>query len=70
MNSLGVPILGDPFYPAVTETALDDFSRPLQLLAQTLEFTDPVTGAHRSFTSRLRLRNCDPATLSEFSVLC
>ncbi|HKS49722.1 MAG TPA: RluA family pseudouridine synthase [Amycolatopsis sp.] len=69
MSGLGVPILGDRFYPVVTETALDDFSRPLQLLAKTLEFTDPVTGEPRRFESRLGLRNCDALTLSEFSVL-
>jgi tRNA pseudouridine32 synthase / 23S rRNA pseudouridine746 synthase len=69
LSGLGIPILGDRFYPTVTETALDDFSRPLQLLAKTLEFTDPVTGEPRRFESRLRLRNCDQETLSEFSVL-
>ncbi|QWF78438.1 RluA family pseudouridine synthase [Amycolatopsis sp. CA-230715] len=51
MSGLGVPILGDRFYPEFTETALDDFTRPLQLLAKTLEFTDPVTGEHRRFDS-------------------
>jgi tRNA pseudouridine32 synthase/23S rRNA pseudouridine746 synthase len=51
MSSLGVPILGDRFYPVVRETPLHDFSQPLQLLAKTLEFTDPVTGAHRRFSS-------------------
>ena len=56
LNHLGIPILGDRFYPTVTETPLDDFSRPLQLLAKALEFTDPVTGAHRRFQSRLSLR--------------
>lgn len=53
MNALGVPILGDPLYPLVTDPAPDDFSRPLQLLARTLEFTDPVTGrAHRFVSGR------------------
>ncbi|PRX43678.1 tRNA pseudouridine32 synthase / 23S rRNA pseudouridine746 synthase [Prauserella shujinwangii] len=56
MSGLGVPILGDTFYPELTETALDDFRRPLQLLARTLEFTDPLSGAPRRFDSRLRLR--------------
>lgn len=56
MNRLGVPILGDRFYPVVTETPLHDFSRPLQLLAKTLEFTDPVTGEHRRFESRRTLQ--------------
>lgn len=66
MSELGIPILGDRFYPTVTETPLDDFSRPLQLLAKTLEFTDPLTGEPRRFESRLELRNCDAKTVSEF----
>ncbi|KAA9165637.1 pseudouridylate synthase [Amycolatopsis acidicola] len=56
MNGLGVPILGDRFYPSVVETPLHDFSRPLQLLAKTLEFTDPLTGRPRRFESTLRLQ--------------
>ncbi|WP_037890248.1 RluA family pseudouridine synthase [Streptomyces viridochromogenes] len=54
MNALGVPILGDPLYPEVTDPApAGDFRRPLQLLARTLEFTDPVTGtAHRFLSAR------------------
>ena len=56
MSGLGVPILGDNFYPELTETALDDFSRPLQLLASELAFTDPVSGAPRHFRSRRTLQ--------------
>src|SRR5699024_4263539 len=55
MSGLGVPILGDELYPTPTEKALDDFTRPLQLLARTLSFTDPVTGVEREFTSGHRL---------------
>ncbi|MFD7325059.1 RluA family pseudouridine synthase [Streptomyces sp. NPDC059875] len=55
MNALGLPILHDPVYPVVCEDGPEDFSRPLQLLARTLEFTDPVSGAPRRFESRLRL---------------
>ncbi|MET8686512.1 RluA family pseudouridine synthase [Streptomyces sp. NPDC004732] len=52
MNALGLPILGDPVYPVVTgPVPPDDFRRPLQLLARTLEFTDPVTGVAHRFTS-------------------
>ncbi|WP_369245364.1 RluA family pseudouridine synthase [Streptomyces sp. R41] len=55
MNALGVPILGDPLYPAVTgPVPAGDFRRPLQLLARVLEFTDPVTGhAHRFVSERV-----------------
>ncbi|MGC4999064.1 pseudouridine synthase [Streptomyces sp. DT195] len=52
LNTLGVPILGDPLYPEVAPaTASGDFRRPLQLLARRLEFTDPLTGARHSFAS-------------------
>ncbi|MGP3684933.1 RluA family pseudouridine synthase [Streptomyces sp. IBSNAI002] len=51
MNSLGLPILGDPVYPRVTDPAPDDYRRPLQLLARVLEFTDPVTGIGHRFES-------------------
>lgn len=57
MASLGVPILDDDFYPVVREQPLDDFTRPLQLLAAELAFTDPVTGTARRFRSGLRLRD-------------
>ncbi|WP_030672490.1 pseudouridine synthase [Streptomyces cellulosae] len=55
MNALGVPILGDPLYPVVTDPVpAGDFRRPLQLLARGLEFTDPVTGVeHRFRTGRV-----------------
>ncbi|MFD7624750.1 pseudouridine synthase [Streptomyces sp. NPDC059851] len=55
MNGLGLPILGDPVYPVVTDPAPDDFRRPLQLLARTLAFTDPVTGVAHRFESGLEL---------------
>lgn len=52
MNALGVPILGDPLYPVVTDPVpAGDFRRPLQLLARALEFTDPFTGAAHRFRS-------------------
>ncbi|MEV6794027.1 RluA family pseudouridine synthase [Streptomyces sp. NPDC051320] len=51
MNTLGIPLLGDPFHPVVTDPAPDDFRRPLQLLSRLLEFTDPVTGARHRFES-------------------
>lgn len=55
MASLGVPIYGDPLYPNVVDVAVDDFSTPLQLLAQCIEFDDPVSGARRRFVSSRRL---------------
>ncbi len=56
MNRLGIPICGDDLYPVVQQRVPGDFSRPLQLLAAVLEFTDPITGARRRFESRLRLQ--------------
>jgi tRNA pseudouridine32 synthase / 23S rRNA pseudouridine746 synthase len=58
MASLGMPIYGDPLYPNVISVPDDDFSQPLQLLAQRIEFQDPVSGALRRFVSSRRL--CPP----------
>ncbi|HEY0188010.1 MAG TPA: pseudouridine synthase [Cellulomonas sp.] len=46
---LGIPIVHDPLYPVVRDVAVDDFARPLQLLAAELDFDDPVDGAARRF---------------------
>ncbi|WP_329114686.1 RluA family pseudouridine synthase [Streptomyces sp. NBC_01465] len=51
MNTLGVPIVGDPYFPVLTDPAPDDFTHPLQLLSRRLEFTDPVTGREHRFES-------------------
>jgi len=59
MAALGVPILGDSFYPTLRDVGLEDFRAPLQLLARTLAFDDPVTGAPREFTSRRILQAWD-----------
>lgn len=55
MAALGAAICNDPFYPEVVKDAVDDYDRPLKLLAKALEFVDPVTGQTRRFDSRLRL---------------
>ena len=55
MASLGIPIYGDPLYPNVIGVPDDDFSQPLQLLAQRIEFDDPLTGSRRRFVSSRRL---------------
>ena len=55
MNALGLPIVGDDLYPRIQTRAYDDFSRPLQLVARRLEFTDPFTGVERIFTSSVPL---------------
>jgi tRNA pseudouridine32 synthase/23S rRNA pseudouridine746 synthase len=42
-------------YPPVVDTPNDDYRYPLQLLAQAIEFIDPVTGQARRFESNLSL---------------
>ncbi|MFT4814463.1 MAG: tRNA pseudouridine32 synthase/23S rRNA pseudouridine746 synthase [Paracoccaceae bacterium] len=59
MQSLGWPLLHDIYYPRllapVERTKPDDYSKPMQLLAQQLQFTDPVTQQIRSFSSSTEL---------------
>jgi tRNA pseudouridine32 synthase / 23S rRNA pseudouridine746 synthase len=55
MNALGLPILNDRMYPPVADTPDDDYARPLQLLAKSVSFTDPVTGQSRQFESQRSL---------------
>nr|WP_246297417.1 pseudouridine synthase [Janibacter cremeus] len=55
LHDLGIPIVGDPLYPDVQEVSIDDFSSPLQLLASTVEFVDPVDAVERRFVSARRL---------------
>ena len=56
MNALGLPILNDRMYPPVSPTPADDYSFPLQLLARSLAFTDPLTGQARRFESAFKLQ--------------
>ncbi|MCQ3002484.1 pseudouridine synthase [Pseudomonas syringae] len=55
MAALGAGICNDPFYPNVLKDAVDDYARPLKLLAQSLRFIDPVTGQQRQFQSEIQL---------------
>ena len=61
MNALGLPILNDRMYPPVADTPGDDVRQPLQLLAQSVAFTDPVTGEARRFQSQRTLAWPPPA---------
>lgn len=54
LAALGMPIVNDALYPKPLPVS-DDFSQPLQLLARSLAFIDPVSGAHRHFASRRTL---------------
>jgi len=55
LASIGSPILHDNFYPDLYDVAPDDYTAPVQLLARSLEFDDPVTGERREFVSRREL---------------
>jgi tRNA pseudouridine32 synthase/23S rRNA pseudouridine746 synthase len=66
LASLGIPILGDPFYPELRDVPLDDFRTPLQMLATTLAWPDPRTGERREVHSRRTLAAWeDPAAWLE-----
>ena len=60
MNALGTPILGDDLYPRVRAVGPADFSRPLQLLAEVIGFTDPVSAEKRQFRTRRTLESWPP----------
>ena len=55
MNALGLPILNDRMYPPVDNTPDDDYTQPLQLLAKSIAFDDPVTRQKRHFQSQFDL---------------
>jgi tRNA pseudouridine32 synthase/23S rRNA pseudouridine746 synthase len=55
LASLGCPILHDPFYPDLLPCKGDDFSQPLQLLAKSIAFIDPITHKQRYFKSQRQL---------------
>jgi tRNA pseudouridine32 synthase/23S rRNA pseudouridine746 synthase len=52
LSSRGAPILGEDLYPE----PCSEPSGPLQLLARSLAFTDPVTGQAREFRSTRTVR--------------
>ncbi len=67
MNSLGLPIVGDNFYPTLLDTDRQDYSDPLQLLAKRIEFVDPLSGGHRRFDSRRSLARWPAASAPSFA---
>jgi tRNA pseudouridine32 synthase/23S rRNA pseudouridine746 synthase len=52
MDSLGMPLVNDRLYPTLLDRCDDNFEQPLQLLAQQLEFTDPVTGIEHNIVTK------------------
>lgn len=55
MAALGAPLENDAFYPRVDDALAEDYQRPLQLLARSLAFIDPLSGQHHHFSSQLTL---------------
>jgi tRNA pseudouridine32 synthase/23S rRNA pseudouridine746 synthase len=57
MAALDIPIVNDRIYPHLYPDAGDeqDYRQPLKLLAKSIRFTDPVSGAERFFESRQQL---------------
>lgn len=63
---IGAQILYDRYYPVLTPKRPDDFTRPLQLLAKSVAFIDPVSGQPMEFRSTRQLRGlaqCDDPVL-------
>ncbi len=55
LAGLGIPILNDPFYPRVLPDKGEDFDHPLQLLARSITFEDPISRETRQFSSKRML---------------
>jgi len=53
--ALGIPIYNDRIYPKLLPENTDDYTKPLQLLAKSVAFRDPISGEERSFTSERKL---------------
>ncbi len=56
MNALGIPIQGDGIYPVLTPEGQIDYDNPLQLLAKSIEWLDPISGEVRWFESKFELQ--------------
>lgn len=55
LAGLNMPIINDCFYPVLQEKKVEDFTAPLQLLAKSIQFIDPLSNEPRYFTSDLSL---------------
>jgi tRNA pseudouridine32 synthase / 23S rRNA pseudouridine746 synthase len=56
MHALGLPIVGDGIYPVLTPEGQIDYEHPLQLLAKSIEWLDPISKEVRRFESRQNLK--------------
>lgn len=59
MAALGAPIANDRWYPVLCDTQSDADAQPLQLVARSLAFVDPLDGHPRRFESLLGLAALD-----------
>lgn len=59
--ALGIPIRHDQIYPTHLPEDSDDYRKPLQLLAKSIAFVDPITGERREFSSARTLILDTPA---------
>ncbi len=55
MSGLGFRIMYDRYYPNLLDKQDDDLSKPLQLIARRVKFTDPVSGRPMEFESERKL---------------
>jgi tRNA pseudouridine32 synthase/23S rRNA pseudouridine746 synthase len=55
LSSLGFRIINDRVYPELQPETPDAFDQPLQLLAKSVRFRDPVSGENREFQSEREL---------------
>lgn len=55
MAALGAPIVNDRFYPILQKKADDRYEQPLQLLARSIAFVDPICQTAHVFVSEQQL---------------
>lgn len=56
MMKIGAPILNDRFYPRLLPKEAPQFDKPLQLLAKSLSFVDPINGIKKEFESEREVK--------------
>jgi len=62
MAALGLPLVGDGIYPVLTPEGSADYAQPLQLLAQAIAFTCPLTGREMQYESCRELCRLEEVT--------
>jgi tRNA pseudouridine32 synthase / 23S rRNA pseudouridine746 synthase len=62
MAALGLPLVGDGIYPVLTPEGSADYAQPLQLLAEAIAFTCPLTGREMQYESCRELCRLEEVT--------